>query len=555
MGQCISQIPAVSVDDKFDSNGSKHVPDSARTLGSTETFSFVHKTDDVSSVSLRVFRSRRNRFSGSLGKRESTKKDVVPTTTQTKFRLRERRFDGSFEAERKDAVEQRIGQSIEDGIREFKARPDLYYAMFFPFKMRELPVHEQEYVLLRREGMDGFRPYRVSPKGKVTLFTHEYKPLKPFSQDVLPERFHDKFTDSVLSTYKGRKLHSEKHLPLLPGRGMGCCDQPDIQLFGDNINPSAVNQGQIKNCWLLSGIAALAEHDGAIENLFRKTKNFGGINIPKKYTVTLYDLTTWKEVDVVVDERLCARADGSRRLLGAKPTRDGELWVSYLEKAVAAHCGGWDKIDGGHCTHAWSLLTGAKQQFIVKKKKGTEKFVCTAWCNTEMAEHGNASREGHKGLSKAPWPRADKGDKSSTMDELGSNQLFSKMCEWNGANFLLGASSEQRTDQVSTNRVVDKQSDTVVKCLSNVAGTGMDMIRIRNPFGNGQSEKGKFRQGGPGWRQYPEIQRELRQVSAATDDELFWLSKEEFFRCYDTVCVGATDMKQFSKKNKRRSFF
>ena len=31
-----------------------------------------------------------------------------------------------------------------------------------------------------------------------------------------------------------------------------------------------------------------------------------------------------------------------------------------LEKAVAAHCGGWDKIDGGQCTHAWALLTGCQ---------------------------------------------------------------------------------------------------------------------------------------------------------------------------------------------------
>merc|ERR1712224_5096 len=284
----------------------------------------------------------------------------------------------------------------------------------------------------------------------------------------------------------------------------------------------------------------------------------GGINNPKKYTMTLYDLTTWKEVDIVVDERLCARADFSRRLLGAGPTRDSELWVSYLEKAVAAHCGGWDKIDGGHCTHAWSLLTGAKQQYVVKKANDTDKFICTAWCNKETiecSEHGNAPGEGHKGLSKVPWPRADKGDKSSTMEEFDSNQLFHEMCEWSSANFLLGASSEQHTDQTSTNRVVDKQSDTVVKCLSNVAGTGVDMIQIRNPLGSGESKKGKFRKGGPGWRQYPKIRRELKPVSKATNDDLFWLTKEEFFRCYDTVYVGATDMKHFSKKNRRRSFF
>ena len=47
----------------------------------------------------------------------------------------------------------------------------------------------------------------------------------------------------------------------------------------------------------------------------------------------------------MVDERLAAKADGSG-LLGCSPSDDGELWPCYLEKAVACHCGGWDKIDG-----------------------------------------------------------------------------------------------------------------------------------------------------------------------------------------------------------------
>lgn len=85
----------------------------------------------------------------------------------------------------------------------------------------------------------------------------------------------------------------------------------------------------------------------------------------------------------MIDERLAAKADGSG-LLGCSPSEDGELWVPYLEKvrishthclamaikhcasgtpcglscshcsggqALAVHCGGWDKIDGGQCTH------------------------------------------------------------------------------------------------------------------------------------------------------------------------------------------------------------
>ena len=145
-------------------------------------------------------------------------------------------------------------------------------------------------------------------------------------------------------------------------------DVPGLKLFGD-IDPNDVNQGAVGDCWLLSAISALAEFDGAVKRLFAKTADIA--TLPKDgantYTITLYDLRTWKAVDVVVDERLAARADGEG-LLGCSPSDDGELWPCYLEKAVAAHCGGWDNINGGNCTHAWSLLTGCKDQYTITRE-------------------------------------------------------------------------------------------------------------------------------------------------------------------------------------------
>ena len=98
------------------------------------------------------------------------------------------------------------------------------------------------------------------------------------------------------------------------------------------------HQGSVGDCWLLSAISALAEFDGAIKKLFRKTKNLDRLPLesPNTYTVTLWDLQTWKEVDIVMDERLAAKPDGSG-LLASKPSEDGELWVCYLEKAFAIH--------------------------------------------------------------------------------------------------------------------------------------------------------------------------------------------------------------------------
>ena len=54
---------------------------------------------------------------------------------------------------------------------------------------------------------------------------------------------------------------------------------------------------------------------------------------PNSYTVTLWDLTTWSEVDVVVDERLAKKPDGTG-LLGCELSKDGELWACCAPAAT-----------------------------------------------------------------------------------------------------------------------------------------------------------------------------------------------------------------------------
>ena len=131
---------------------------------------------------------------------------------------------------------------------------------------------------------------------------------------------------------------------------MGIGDCANMKLVGDYVEPNDVFQGtQVGNCWLLSAIACVADYDFAIRRLFRKTPNFPNdcpVDLPNQYVVTLWDLKTWKEVDVMVDERLPVRSDGSKFLLGAKPSKTFKFWVPYLEKAIAVHCGGYDKLNG-----------------------------------------------------------------------------------------------------------------------------------------------------------------------------------------------------------------
>lgn len=267
-----------------------------------------------------------------------------------KWIFKELSLDGTIRYETTGRKEEIMGgkMSIEEACSYFQKNPERYTALTYQNSLTRAPEHKQKFTLVHREGTFRYRPcgVREDKKGWMTMLLYEYRPLPVFENNVLPEKFRDKYTDDM--THQGKRLHSRKRLPVLPGRGMGYCDAPSIKLIGD-IDPSDIAQGTVGDCWLLGAISCLAEFDGAVSRLFRKTKMLDQrpLKGPNMYTVTLWDLTTWKEVDIEIDERLPVMADGSGKLLSARPTADNELWVAYLEKAIAAHCGGWDKITGG----------------------------------------------------------------------------------------------------------------------------------------------------------------------------------------------------------------
>jgi len=469
-----------------------------------------------------------------------------------KFVCKEYRNNGNYTVEAKGKVSNLQG-SIPEAVALFRAKPEQFVSLFFPTEALQWPEGEQIYTLVHRAGTVGFQPRNVNPNGRLTMYVHEFQPLPAFSKDELPSPFQDRYTDTVLTTFRGRRLGT----PLLPGRGMGLVDQPTISFMdrnADHPDPSCVKQGHVGDCWLLSGIAALAEFDGAIRHLFRKTPNMDQMPFedgrPNLYTVSLWDLTSWREVDIVVDERLCADPGDQHahlRLHGARPSKDNELWTCYLEKAIAAHCGGWDKIDGGFVTHAWSLLTGNKEQYIIQKSK-SGKFGCWAKYNTaskQWAHLSNSPTEGPQGQSNVAWPKvgavAGKQDSDLTPDEL-----FARMCAWDDENYLIGCASGGTSDRLrSHGGIVDNHAYCVVQVRNDVAGTGVDMIQVRNPWGKGAAEKGKFRDKGPGWKKYPTIKSELNPVAADADDGLFWVTKEEFFKYYEVVYLSAFNMTTF----------
>jgi len=255
----------------------------------------------------------------------------------SKWKIKEHSFSGSATYDSLGKEENVTGQTIQQGLQRFKSNPGKYSVMLYQSSMlkENWPASNCKYTLIHREGTSNYRPQGISSSGWMSILLQTYERLPPFPNDILPKANRDKYTDAM--TFQNRKIHSGKNKPILPGRGMGVGDTPLLKIIGD-VDPSDISQGQVGDCWLLSGISSLAEFGGGIKRLFRKTKGLDKMpkESPNMYTVTLWDLKTWKEVDIEIDERLACGPDG-KGLLASRPSEDGELWVPYLEKALAIH--------------------------------------------------------------------------------------------------------------------------------------------------------------------------------------------------------------------------
>jgi hypothetical protein len=293
---------------------------------------------------------------------------------------------------------------------------------------------------------------------------------------------------------------------------------------------------------LLSGISSLAEFDGAIKRLFRKTPGLDKMprEKPNKYIITYWDLTTWTEVDIEIDERLVAAPNGG--VLAAKPSDDGELWVCYLEKAFAIHAGGWDKIVGGQCAHAWAVMTGCKYQYSIQPSNKKGRWYCSLRYNQrekKWGKHGNSPHDCSDVFYQVDWPKVGGGGKGDITEE----ELFEKMCAWDDVNYIVGAGTTGSSDTNTTEGMVDNHAYSVISCHNDVAGTPIDLIKVRNPWGKGEIEDGEFDDDGPGWDRWPQVKAELNPVVA--DDGIFYVTPKEFFKFYGTIYVSASDMTQF----------
>jgi len=195
--------------------------------------------------------------------------------------------------------------------------------------------------------------------------------------------------------------------------------------------------------------------------------------------------------------------------------------------------------------HAWALLTGCREQYTIRKNSKTGKYNCNAKFNpleNNWDRHANSPHDANASVWQVAWPAVGGGGEG----EITQEELFQKMCAWDLENYIVRAGISGPSggpDKRRADGMVDNHAYSVIECLNDVAGTDIDLIKVRNPWGKGEIEDGMFDDDGPGWDQYPQIKKALNPVVA--DDGIFWLTKQEFFDHFQTVYVSASNMTEF----------
>jgi hypothetical protein len=70
------------------------------------------------------------------------------------------------------------------------------------------------------------------------------------------------------------------------------------------------------------------------------------------------------------------------------------------------------------------------------------------------------------------------------------------------------------SDRNTTDGIVDGHAYAVITSVSQVAGTNLDLVKVRNPHGRGEFEAGAWSDKGEGWRLHPEVAAELKPTVA-----------------------------------------
>ncbi|CAD7939598.1 unnamed protein product [Amoebophrya sp. A120] len=305
--------------------------------------------------------------------------------------------------------------------------------------------------------------------------------------------------------------------------------EPTVKLFGNKLSPNTICQGALGNCWLLSAMACLAEHRGAVRHIFETQF----LDVRGKYFVTLYDACNSRDVAgnavgawvrICIDDFIpCTMqrraADGTLR---AEPVftqyRNYELWPLLLEKAFAKFCGSYANLEGGSALWALQAMTGDKPYMFELNAPGTGE-----WKGFEMVNFYQQSPDENKKRMKQTSPsKTNYGFVALPRDAVGHSLSTQDM--WNVLLNFHNRGSIITAGGVRAEAFGLRANHAYSVLDFYESGNKIRLVLIRNPWGSGEWT-GDWSQSSPKWDKYPKAKEKCFMKQG---EGKFWMSWTDF---------------------------
>jgi len=328
--------------------------------------------------------------------------------------------------------------------------------------------------------------------------------------------------DSVLASPNPQGDHIDDFLHGTNGgqfRWMRASDVCGNEKLFDKVHPNDIMQGVLGDCWLLAGLAGIAEFEGKIFHLFEEKV----VSPDGMYHVHIMNAVTREWETVTIDDYIPVDMQGQPTC--AKPA-GAEMWVLLLEKACAKWFGSYIQLMGAFAMVPFMLLTelSGNVKCFSQRQIGPGQFDVMTYDAKEAF-----LQDPHNRNSVSMTPQGD----------ISEEQLWAEMQNADDQNFIMacwttkdgevagrGASGEA----IAADGIVKGHAYSLIAVDEyNCDGQNWRVVRVRNPWGNNPAAewKGELSDNWPEWPRYPQLMAALN-INSAQLDGMFWMPWDAF---------------------------
>ncbi|CAK9026648.1 unnamed protein product [Durusdinium trenchii] len=263
---------------------------------------------------------------------------------------------------------------------------------------------------------------------------------------------------------------------------------------------------------------------------------------PEHNEIGQYVLRLWCEyyqewIDVKVDSFVPIDLGGGTAYEGkpcvyVNPT-DDSVWMCILEKAVAKILGNYMQLNGGLVSEGWKIMCGASDADV---------------------ENWQISADGW-GKMKMPfdlqdldveWDETTKSykDPSHACGPLTPEEFFKYVEEWDSKNYLMCAGIVAKKNPNLKYEDVEESEGNLENglvtlhaygVLGSYEGHGVQLVRVRNPWGKKQEYYGDWCDASEKWKENPEVAKAVNFQPRV--DGVFWMTIQDFCTYFTLVQV------------------